>query len=91
MTLPPRVEKYRPRVLDDIVGNVETIERLKVIAKNGNCPHIIISVRAITYYGKFILIMIQLCRACLESGKRQAFTAWHTSYWEMPTKKAFWS
>jgi hypothetical protein len=42
-----RVEKYRPLVLDDIVGNAETIERLKVIARDGNCPHIIIAVRAI--------------------------------------------
>lgn len=39
-----RVEKYRPQVLDDIVGNQDTIERLKVIAKDGNCPHIVISV-----------------------------------------------
>ncbi|KEI41856.1 uncharacterized protein L969DRAFT_83692 [Mixia osmundae IAM 14324] len=39
----PWVEKYRPAVLDDIVGNEETIERLKVIARDGNCPHIIIS------------------------------------------------
>ncbi|KAI0094334.1 P-loop containing nucleoside triphosphate hydrolase protein [Irpex rosettiformis] len=39
----PWVEKYRPQVLDDIVGNNETIERLKVIARDGNCPHIIIS------------------------------------------------
>jgi hypothetical protein len=39
-----RVEKYRPVSLDDVVGNVDTIERLKVIAKDGNCPHIIISV-----------------------------------------------
>ncbi|GAA5892599.1 replication factor C subunit 4 [Sporobolomyces salmoneus] len=39
----PWVEKHRPRVLSDIVGNVETIERLKVIAREGNCPHIIIS------------------------------------------------
>lgn len=39
-----RVEKYRPLVLEDIVGNSDTIERLKVIAKEGNCPHIIISV-----------------------------------------------
>ena len=38
-----RVEKYRPVYLDDIVGNVETIERLKIIAKDGNLPHIIIS------------------------------------------------
>ncbi|KAG8955429.1 replication factor C subunit 4 [Tulasnella sp. 424] len=39
----PWVEKYRPKILDDIVGNQDTIERLKVIAKEGNCPHIIIS------------------------------------------------
>ncbi|KZT02485.1 P-loop containing nucleoside triphosphate hydrolase protein [Laetiporus sulphureus 93-53] len=39
----PWVEKYRPKVLDDVVGNEDTIERLKVIAKDGNCPHIIIS------------------------------------------------
>ncbi|KAI0698392.1 P-loop containing nucleoside triphosphate hydrolase protein [Cerioporus squamosus] len=39
----PWVEKYRPQVLDDIVGNTDTIERLKVIARDGNCPHIIIS------------------------------------------------
>jgi replication factor C subunit 2/4 len=39
----PWVEKYRPHNLDDVVGNVDTIERLKVIAKDGNCPHIIIS------------------------------------------------
>lgn len=39
-----RVEKYRPMILDDVVGNVETVERLKVIAEDGNMPHIIISV-----------------------------------------------
>jgi hypothetical protein len=40
----PRVEKYRPAVLEDVVGNEDTIDRLKVIAREGNCPHIIISV-----------------------------------------------
>ncbi|KAG9083241.1 replication factor C subunit 4 [Ceratobasidium sp. UAMH 11750] len=39
----PWVEKYRPQKLDEIVGNAETIDRLKVIARDGNCPHIIIS------------------------------------------------
>ncbi|KAF8594799.1 P-loop containing nucleoside triphosphate hydrolase protein [Ceratobasidium sp. AG-I] len=39
----PWVEKYRPQTLDEVVGNTETIERLKVIARDGNCPHIIIS------------------------------------------------
>ncbi|KAK3299200.1 DNA replication factor C-like protein [Chaetomium fimeti] len=37
------VEKYRPVFLDDIVGNTETIERLKIIARDGNMPHVIIS------------------------------------------------
>ena len=45
-----RVEKFRPRVLDDVVGNTDTIERLKVIAKDGNCPHIIISVRRLSSF-----------------------------------------
>jgi len=48
-----RVEKYRPRVLDDVVGNSDTIERLKVIAKDGNCPHLIISVCS-CYSNEFI-------------------------------------
>ena len=38
-----RVEKYRPIFLDDVVGNTETIERLKIIAREGNMPHVIIS------------------------------------------------
>lgn len=38
-----RVEKYRPVFLDDVVGNTETIERLKIIARDGNMPHVIIS------------------------------------------------
>lgn len=38
-----RIEKYRPYVLNDIVGNTETIERLKIIARDGNMPHLIIS------------------------------------------------
>ena len=45
-----RVEKYRPRVLDDIVGNSDTISRLKVIAKDGNVPHLIISVRVFSSF-----------------------------------------
>jgi len=39
----PWVEKYRPALLEDIVGNSETIERLKIIARDGNMPHLIIS------------------------------------------------
>ncbi|CAK4718163.1 unnamed protein product [Aphanomyces euteiches] len=39
----PWVEKYRPTTLSQIVGNTETISRLRVIAKEGNMPNIIIS------------------------------------------------
>ncbi|GMS87741.1 hypothetical protein PENTCL1PPCAC_9916 [Pristionchus entomophagus] len=39
----PWVEKYRPQVLDDIVGNEHTIERLKHFARAGNVPNLIIS------------------------------------------------
>lgn len=53
-----RVEKYRPLVLDDVVGNQETIERLKVIAKDGNCPHLIISVSH--WYCIFYLLLIRV-------------------------------
>ena len=39
----PWVEKYRPRVLDDVIGNEETVARLRIIAKEGNLPNIILS------------------------------------------------
>lgn len=39
----PWVERYRPRTLDDIVGNEETLIRLQSVAKHGNMPNIILS------------------------------------------------
>ncbi|CEP63435.1 replication factor C subunit 4 LALA0_S08e02388g [Lachancea lanzarotensis] len=39
----PWVEKYRPQLLKDIVGNEETVLRLQQIAQDGNMPHVIIS------------------------------------------------
>lgn len=41
----PWVEKYRPRRLEDVVGNAQTVDRLRVIEENGNCPHLLVSVR----------------------------------------------
>jgi DNA replication protein DnaC len=38
----PFVEKYRPRTLNDVVGNEETLIRLRAIAKDGNVPHLIL-------------------------------------------------
>lgn len=39
----PWIEKYRPQVFTDIVGNEDTISRLSVFAQHGNCPNIIIA------------------------------------------------
>jgi replication factor C subunit 2/4 len=39
----PWLEKYRPKKLDDIVGNEEAISRLAHFAQQGNLPNIIIS------------------------------------------------
>ncbi|KAI9322803.1 P-loop containing nucleoside triphosphate hydrolase protein [Dichotomocladium elegans] len=39
----PWLEKYRPIVLKDIVGNEETIGRLQVIARDGKMPNLILA------------------------------------------------
>eukprot|EP00123_Amoebidium_parasiticum_P014126 comp22345_c2_seq1/m.33251 comp22345_c2_seq1/g.33251 ORF comp22345_c2_seq1/g.33251 comp22345_c2_seq1/m.33251 type:complete len:358 (-) comp22345_c2_seq1:232-1305(-) len=65
----PWVEKYRPILLSDIVGNQETIGRLEVIAKHGNMPNIIISGPPGT--GKTTSILC-LARALLGASSRDA-------------------
>jgi replication factor C subunit 2/4 len=40
----PWVEKYRPKEIKDIVGNVETVSRLQIIASEGNMPNLILAV-----------------------------------------------
>ena len=39
----PWVEKYRPLHMEDVVGNAETVARLKIIAKEGNLPHLMLA------------------------------------------------
>ena len=39
----PWVEKYRPRVLNDVVGNRAAVERLRIIASQGNIPNLILT------------------------------------------------
>ncbi len=39
----PWVEKHRPKILSELVGNRDTVERLKVIAEHGNMPNLIIA------------------------------------------------
>ena len=42
----PFVERYRPKTLDDVVGNNVAIEQLKSIVKFGNMPNLILVVSA---------------------------------------------
>ena len=39
-----QVEKYRPTLIKDIVGNEEAVARLAVIAEEGNLPNVILAV-----------------------------------------------
>ncbi len=39
----PWIERYRPQTLSSIVGNEETIHRLRSIASDGNMPNLILS------------------------------------------------
>ena len=38
------MEKYRPHLIKDIVGNEEAVARLAVIAEEGNLPNVILAV-----------------------------------------------
>merc|ERR1719162_555158 len=38
----PWIERYRPQTLDAVVGNEETLVRLRAIAQDGNMPNLIL-------------------------------------------------
>lgn len=70
-----RVEKYRPQVLSDIVGNEETVARLMVIAKEGNMPNVILSVQ-LTQSDLTIGCLFLLLRARPVRVRRRACRHW---------------
>ena len=51
----PWIEKYRPTKVSDVVGNVDAVSRLQVIARDGNMPNLILSVNpfSLSNYGDF--------------------------------------
>jgi hypothetical protein len=44
------LEKYRPKLLDDVVGNDQIISRLQSLQINGNMPHILLVVCNIYFF-----------------------------------------
>lgn len=81
----PWVEKYRPNKISDIVGNEETVARLRVIAKNGNMPNIIITVSSIMLH--LLVNLIHRDHRALE--KPQVSCVWLMNSWESLTRKEF--
>ena len=43
MSTQPWVEKYRPQLLKDVVGNEETVAKLQAVVNGGNMPNLILS------------------------------------------------
>ena len=39
----PWIEKYRPQVLEDVVGNQDILSQLKIIGQQGNIPNMILT------------------------------------------------
>ncbi|KAL6005617.1 hypothetical protein ACLOJK_006187 [Asimina triloba] len=52
----PWVEKYRPTKVADVVGNADAVSRLQVIARDGNMPNLILSVRSVYHLFPFEFI-----------------------------------
>lgn len=78
-----RVEKYRPLLLKDIVGNEDTVSRLEVIAKNGNMPNVILAVGTAPQH----LHLIR-CPGVLMAGIQCAYERTHTYMHTTPFRHA---
>lgn len=71
-----RIEKYRPKVLSDVVGNEEIVKRLEVIAKTGNMPHILLAVLIDSLFA----LLNRSLRVHRVLVKQQVSCAWLTSF-----------
>ncbi len=72
--------------MNDIVGNEETIERLKVFAEDGNLPNLIISGPPGKLYGRgqFVRKIFFKIKIFKEPVRLLQFYAWHDNY-SVPT------
>lgn len=71
-----RLEKYRPKVLDDVVGNTDTIKRFKYFAQVGNIPHMILAVSLFILVLMYIYLFILEFRDLRDVEKLLRFMQW---------------
>lgn len=65
-----QVEKYRPTLIKDIVGNTEAVSRLQVIADAGNMPNLLFSVSLISPTNLLRLLPMTLVLVSLPGASR---------------------
>ena len=56
----PFVERYRPKTLDDVVGNIVAIEQLKSIVQFGNMPNLILVVSVEQHHASSFSLLIKI-------------------------------
>lgn len=88
----PWVERYRPRILKDVVGNEDTIVRLRAIAEDGNMPNLILCGPPGTGKVGFIVRVAKRV-PCVPSRltkvhRQLASMPWHASYWALIIARA---
>jgi len=82
-----QVEKYRPALIKDIVGNTDAVERLAVVAEEGNMPNLILAVRqatcALPCYTRLITAPKSelACRDRRVQAKQRPSCAWRARCW----------
>jgi len=92
-----QVEKYRPALIKDIVGNTDAVERLAVVAEEGNMPNLILAVRqatcAVPCHTRLITAPNSelACRDRRAQAKQRPSCAWRARCWGRCIAMLSWS
>jgi hypothetical protein len=94
----PWVERYRPEMLEDVVGNEDTLVRLRAIAKDGNMPNLILcgppgTGKVSSMWGMVSLLPSKQNRLTSFDFflRRQASTHWLDSCWDLRILMECWN
>ena len=79
--------------LTDVVGNEDAVSRLRSIARDGNMPHLILTV----IRHEYIILLIIIClnfkcgRVRQALARPLAFLRWHARCWGILSRRVYWS